>query len=129
MSEPKWLSLHVVRTIQSDLIERFGGLHGERDMGLLESALARPNNLLAYGEPSIFELAACYAFGPARNHPFLDGNKRIAFMAAYVFLRQNGYRLRADEAEATTVFLDLAASELDAADLAKWLALRSDKIG
>ncbi len=129
MSEPKWLSLHVVRTIQSDLIERFGGLHGERDTGLLESALARPHNLLAYGEPSIFELAACYAFGLARNHPFLDGNKRIAFMAAYVFLRQNGYRLRADEAEATTVFLDLAASELDEADLAKWLALRSDKIG
>jgi len=111
--------------MQADLIEKFGGLEGERDEGMLESALARALNRFAYGETGIFRLAASYSYGLARNHPFVDGNKRIAFMAAYVFLRLNGFALSADQAEAATVFLDLAAGSLDEPELAAWLELRS----
>jgi death on curing protein len=125
VTEPKWLPIAVVRTIQADLIVRFGGLQGERDEGMLESALARPRNRYAYGETDTFRLAAAYSYGLAKNHPFADGNKRIAFMAAYVFLRLNGFTLAADQAEATSVFLDLAAGTLDEPDLASWLKLRS----
>jgi death-on-curing protein len=92
---------------------------------LLESALARPQNLAAYGEPTAFELAASYAFGIARNHPFVDGNKRTAFVAAALFLRTNGYSFAPDKAEAAVVFLRLAAGEFSEEELAHWLRANS----
>jgi death-on-curing protein len=121
VSEPLWLAIDAVRAIHQELIAEYGGSPGIRDVGLLESALARPRQLLAYGDPGLFELAAAYAFGIVRNHPFVDGNKRTGMMAAYVFLRINGYRLEASEAEAVVVFQDLAAGEIDEAVLAKWI--------
>ena len=101
---------------------------GIRDEGLLDSALARPRQLLAYGDPDIFELATAYAFGIVRNHPFVDGNKRTGFMAAYVFLRLHGYRLVAPEAEAVVAFQDLAAGEIDEAMLAKWIEANAERV-
>jgi death-on-curing protein len=98
-----------------------------RDAGLLDSALARRQQLSAYSRPSLFDLAAAYAYGLVRNHPFLDGNKRIAFTAAVVFLELNGRRFIASEAEAALKTLALAARELDEADYATWLREHSHK--
>ena len=92
-----------------------------RDLGLLESALARPQNLHAYCEGDAAALAAAYAFGIIRNHPFVDGNKRTGFLAAALFLEANGYRFVASEAEAVMRTLALAASEIDEAEFAAWL--------
>lgn len=116
-----------VLALQERLLAEFGGLSGLRDAGLLESALARPQQLFAYGKPSLFDLAAAYAFGLVRNHPFLDGNKRIGFTTAVVFLELNGYRFAASEADATIKTLALAARELDEADYAAWLKANSRK--
>jgi death-on-curing protein len=121
MNEPFWLSREVVLAIQGKLLARFGGLDGVRDEGLLDSALNRPLQLLHYGSPSHFDLAAAYAHGIVKNHPFLDGNKRAGFMAAYTFLGINGYRLDAPEEEAVLQTLALAAGELDADGYAPWL--------
>lgn len=117
----RWLNARIVASIHMKQLQRHGGGHGTRDAGMLESALFRPQNLAAYGDPTAFDLAASYAFGIARNHPFVDGNKRTAFVAATLFLRLNGYVLRADHAEAALVFLRLAAGELDEASLTEWL--------
>ena len=117
----RWLSQRIVEAIHRRQIQRHGGGHGLRDGGLLESALTRPQNLDAYGEPSVFNLAASYAFGIARNHPFVDGNKRTAFVASALFLRLNDYRLTADQAEAAITFLRLAAGEMSEAEFAEWL--------
>jgi len=92
---------------------------------LLDSALARPLNLAAYGEPDAADLAAAYGFGLAKNHPFVDGNKRAAFLAAGMFLAMNGLRLRASQAEATVAVFTLAAGELDEAGFAAWLRKNS----
>jgi death on curing protein len=119
--EPVWLDAAMLRAIQYKLIQDFGGIPGIRDENLLDSALARPKNLLAYGEPTLFALAAAYAYGIARNHPFLDGNKRAALAAADVFLQLNGYELTAPEPEALVTFLALAAGELSEAALADWI--------
>jgi len=119
--EPKWLSDLGVRAMHSALIAEHGGAEGIRDTNLLDSALARPRHALAYADPTLFDLAAAYAFGIARNHPFVDGNKRTALMAAYVFLRRNGYRLTAPEPEAVVVMRELAAGEIDEAGLAAWI--------
>jgi len=105
-----------------------GGGVGIRDEGLLESALARPLNLVAYEKANVFEIAASYAFGLARNHPFVDGNKRCAFVVSAVFLELNGYELNAPEAEAAIVFLKLAAGELKEAELARWFEQSSVKL-
>ena len=121
MTEPEWLTLEIIKAIHSQQISQHGGLDGVRDEGLLESALARPRQKHAYGDPRISELAAAYAFGIARNHPFIDGNKRTALMAAYVFLRLNGVILDASEVDATVTFQDLAAGKVDEATLAAWL--------
>ena len=102
-------------------IVEFGGLAGMRDAGALESALARPLNLSAYGKPTVFELAASYAFGIARNHPFVDGNKRTALVASFTFLELNGYEVNSPEAETVLTFLDLASGKLPEKDLARWL--------
>ena len=95
MTEPQWVNRHQVGFIHEAVIEIGGGAHGLRDAGLLESALARPQNLYAYGETDTFQLAASYAEGISRNHAFVDGNKRTAFYVAADFLEQNGHQLQA----------------------------------
>ncbi len=125
MNEPNWLGHEVLIAIQGELLNRFGGLTGIRDEGLLDSAINKPKNLFTYGKPTIFELAASYATGLVKNHPFLDGNKRIGFMAAYVFLGANGWSLEATEEEAVLETLALAASESTEADYTAWLAKNS----
>lgn len=121
MTEAVWVDRPLVLALHQQLITEFGGATGVRDEGLLESALARPRNAAAYGAPTIFELAASYAFGIARNHPFVDGNKRTALAAADVFLQLNGHDLTAPEVEAVAVYRDLAAGEIGEAEVAGWL--------
>lgn len=122
MSAPFWLTREVILAIQGELLARFGGLDGIRDEGLLESALNRPLHLVHYGDPSLFELAAAYAEGIVKNHPFLDGNKRAGFMAAYTFLGINGHQLEAPEEEAVLQTLALAAGAIGASEYSTWLA-------
>ena len=122
MSEPFWLTREAVVAIQGELLARFGGLAGNRDKGLLDSALNRPLHLFHYGEPSLFDLAAAYAEGIVKNHPFLDGNKRAGFMAAYTFLGINGQQLQAPEEEAVLQTLALAADAIEAPGFAAWLS-------
>ena len=117
-----WLNAREVRAIHDELLAEHGGMRGVRDEGLLESALARPMNMLAYGSPSLAELAAGYGFGLAKNHPFLDGNKRIALAALAVFLDVNGYELIAAQVDAVETILRRAAGDLTQAQLAVWIA-------
>lgn len=128
MKEPVWLPRKLVVALHAKAITEFGGSAGIRDEGLLESALARPRNLLAYGEPSLMALATAYAFGLAKNHAFVDGNKRIAFAAIDVFLQLNGHELSASEIEATIVMQDIAAGTLTEDDLAAWIERNSRKL-
>ena len=121
MKEPVWVPVEVILAIQEDLLARFGGLAGLRDEGLLDSALNRPRQVFHYGSPTLFDLAAEYALGIVKNHPFLDGNKRAGFMAAYTFLGANGQDLIAPETDAVIKTLALAAGEIDQADYAAWL--------
>lgn len=118
---PIWLSKAIVLAMHERLLAEHGGSAGLRDPGLLDSALARPRQLHAYGAPDISDLATAYAAGIIRNHPFVDGNKRTGFLCAWLFLKENGFRLMADEVEVVQVVTLLAASELDAAALAAWL--------
>ena len=122
MSEPVWITREVAVAIQRQLLARFGGLDGIRDEGLLESALNRPLHLFHYGNPGLFELAAAYAGGIVKNHPFFDGNKRAGFMAAYTFLAANGWQLEAPEEEAVLQTLALAAGAIGAEEYSAWLA-------
>jgi death-on-curing protein len=117
----RWLNEAVVIAMHDEQIAEHGGSVGIRDAGLLSSALSRPRNQCAYGDPDVFTLAAAYAFGIIRNHPFFDGNKRTAFLAAYVFLDLNGWELTAPEAEAVTAVLALAPREMEETDFAAWL--------
>ncbi len=122
MSEPVWLNRRALELLHSESIAEHGGAEGLRDEGLFESALARAQNLLAYeGVTEPARLAAAYAFGLAKNHAFVDGNKRIAFIAAALFLRLNGYRLVADQAEATLVMLSVASGAFSESELAEWI--------
>jgi death-on-curing protein len=122
MTEPTWVRRDVLELLHSQTIAEHGGADGLRDEGLLESALARPQNLCHYENVSdVARLAACYGFGLAKNHAFVDGNKRIAFIAVGVFLRLNGYRLTADQAQATLVMLSVAAGSFSEDALADWL--------
>jgi death-on-curing protein len=122
MTEPTWVRRDVLELLHSQTIAEHGGADGLRDEGLLESALARPQNLCHYENVSdVARLAACYGFGLAKNHAFVDGNKRIAFIAVGVFLRLNGYRLTADQAQATLVMLSVAAGSFSEEALADWL--------
>jgi len=116
-----WLGEAVVLAMHGRLLAEHGGGQGLRDLSLLESAMARPRQLLAYGDPDICELAAAYASGIVRNHPFVDGNKRTAFVAAYVFLASNGLRLVATEVDAAQVVTLLAAGEIDETAFSAWL--------
>lgn len=122
MKEPIWISREWALAVHEELLVRFGGSGGIRDEGMLESALSRPVNLFAYEEPSLFVLAAAYTSGIVRNHPFVDGNKRTGFMAAYTFLGLNGQHLKAPEEAAVLRTLALAAGELSEDDFGKWLA-------
>ena len=127
MSEPVWLRIETILAAHDEQLAEHGGGAGVRDPGLLESALARPLNLFAYGEPSLPKLAASYAFGIARNHPFVDGNKRTAAVAAELFLGLNGLDLTADDVELVRVFLALAAGEVTEEELAAWIDRNSRK--
>jgi death-on-curing protein len=119
--EPVWLLREFIVAIHERLIADYGGSPGLRDEGLLESALARPMHLFTYGKPSLAELAAAYAVGIAKNHAFIDGNKRTAFLAAGVFLERNGLHLNASEAEATIAMLRVAESTMTEKQFARWL--------
>ena len=117
----RWISKRALLLLHDESLAEHGGASGIRDEGLLESALARPENLAAYGEPDIAALAAAYGFGLAKNHPFVDGNKRAAFLAVGLFLALNGQQLVVSQAEATSTVLALAASEITEEAFAAWL--------
>ena len=121
MSEPRWLTSEEIRVAHERQLVRFGGPAGLRDENALESALARPINRWRYEEADLASLAAAYAFGLARNHAFIDGNKRIAFVAMMLFLRLNGVRFAPDQAQATVAILGFAAGEIDGAGLTRWI--------
>lgn len=116
-----WLTLDVVLAIHDEQLAEHGGGEGMRDLGLVESALARPRNLIAYGDPDLPALAAALGFGLARNHPFVDGNKRTAFVAVETFLLLNGLLLTAGDAECVVATEDLAAGDLPEEGFAAWL--------
>jgi death on curing protein len=115
-----WVAPDVARAAHAEQLAEHGGAEGVRDDGLLESAFARPRNLADYGEPDVAALAAAYAFGIARNHPFVDGNKRTAAVVAETFLMLNGFELAATDAELVVAILALAAGDLTEDELANW---------
>jgi len=121
MSEPQWLDVTIVLDVHAEQLALFGGADGVRDLGLLESALGRPVNKFACGEADLAVLAAAYAFGLARNHPFVDGNKRAAFASIIVFLGLNGIDFDVPPEEATAMILALAAGEVSEEGLARWI--------
>ena len=122
MTEPEWLDLDIVLDFHAEQLALFGGADGIRDLGLLESALGRPQNKFAYGETDLAALAAAYGFGIARNHPFVDGNKRTALASMIVFLNLNELALAAPQEAATAIVLSLAAGEVTEDLLARWIA-------
>jgi death-on-curing protein len=122
-----WVDASVLLAVHDEQIAEHGGAIGIRDAGLFESALARPMQLAAYGEPDAAALAAAYGFGLARNHPFVDGNKRTAFVAVELFLLLNGHELVADDVDCVLTMLKVAAGELPEADFAEWLRTNSVK--
>ena len=115
-----WVATAVASAAHAEQLAEHGGGEGVRDHGLLESAMSRPQNLAAYGEPDAAALAAAYAYGIARNHPFVDGNKRTAAVVSETFLVLNGYALTATDAELVVAFLALAAGELSEEETADW---------
>ncbi|NEX13155.1 MAG: type II toxin-antitoxin system death-on-curing family toxin [Prosthecochloris sp.] len=122
----RWIVDEVVLAIHDEQIAEHGGSTGIRDACLLSSALARPQNQAKYSDdPSVFDLAASYAYGIIRNHPFVDGNKRTGFLAAYVFLNINGWQLKSSEAEAVNAVVDLAAGKVDEPSFSIWLKNKS----
>ena len=128
MNEPIWIEKHEALALHNRLLALDDGAVGVRDEGLLESALARPRHLFAYGDdPSVIDMAAAYMAGIVRNHPFIDGNKRTGFVVGVLFLELNGYRFHASEGEATQAVLDLAAGAIDDAALARWLTANASR--
>ncbi|RVT41130.1 type II toxin-antitoxin system death-on-curing family toxin [Sphingobium algorifonticola] len=123
-SEPKWVTQDVILAVHDRQLTEHGGGAGVRDIGLLESALARPLNRWSYGDDDMANLAAAYAFGIARNHPFVDGNKRTAWIAARLFIALNGGTLVFDKIDAINTVLALAAGDLPEDALAAWLRER-----
>jgi death-on-curing protein len=120
-AEPVWLTPELVKAIHDQQLRAFGGPAGLRDEGALESALGRPVNRWAYEAAGLPELAAAYAFGIARNHPFVDGNKRAALLSLVTFLGLNGIEFVADEAEAVVMIRGLAAGDIDESGLTRWI--------
>lgn len=128
MSEPVWVEKAALLLLHAAVLAEHGGMEGMRDEGLLESALARPKNLFAYeGISSPSRLAAAYAVGVSRNHPFVDGNKRAAFISMALFLALNGSRLRAEQVDATNIMLRLAAGEISEEELTTWIKERTQE--
>lgn len=128
MTEPRWINKQALLLLHAASLAGFGGSAGIRDEALLDSALARPRNQFLYKPTAdIAELAACYGFGIAKNHPFVDGNKRAALQSIGVFLRINNYELVASQAEPIQAILGLAASEVSEAELATWIRLNSER--
>jgi death-on-curing protein len=125
MKEPVWLDRVDCLAIHEVMLGQYGGLAGLRDENMLESAIARPRHQFAYDRPELAELAAAYAAGIIRNHPFLDGNKRTGFMTAMAFLELNGFEFTAAEVDAVVQTLALAAGALDEAGYAAWLKKNS----
>jgi death-on-curing protein len=122
MTEPRWITERGLLLLHDESLAEHGGLAGIRDKGLLESALARPQNLFAYeGVKDVARLAASYAFGIAKNHPFTDGNKRAAFAAAGLFLAKNGFDLTAEQPDTYGMMLALASGEIGEEAFADWL--------
>lgn len=121
MSHWTWVLEDTALAIHSEQLREHGGGDGVRDAGLLQSALARPENLAVYGDPDVAALAASYAFGIARNHPFIDGNKRTAYVVGELFLALNGYELIASDTDGVLTFMALAAGELSEDQLADWM--------
>ena len=115
-----WLNNEIVTAMHLRQLAEHGGGAGLRDAGLLDSALQRPVNKAQYGEPNLSDIAAAYALGIARNHPFIDGNKRTALVASFTFLYLNGYRVNTTQVENVRVFLDLASGSLSEETLAAW---------
>ena len=120
----RWIDPQALQLLHGESLAEHGGRAGLRDAGLFASALDRPKNLAAYGEPDLAALAASYAKGLAQNHPFVDGNKRAAFLAVGLFLYLNGHRLQATQADATVSVIALAAGELSEEGFAQWLRVR-----
>jgi len=121
-----WVATKVAQAAHGEQLAQHGGIYGLRDLGLLESAMARPQQLAVYGEPDVAQLAAAYAFGIARNHPFADGNKRTAAVISETFLVLNGYHMpTTSDAEVATAFIALAAGELSEDELADWFRQRA----
>lgn len=116
-----WIDRAVLLAVHDEQLAEHGGALGTRDMGLFESAIARPQQMAHYGKPDAAELAAAYAVGISRNHPFVDGNKRTAFVAAELFLALNGLELKADDAACVMTMLAVAAGRMDEATFVRWL--------
>lgn len=127
MTDWKWLRPETAEAVHDEQLAEHGGGAGIRDRGALQSALARPQNLAAYEKPDAAALAAAYAYGVARNHPFVDGNKRTAWVLARLFLVKNGVRLKYRDADAVIVMLRLAAGEVGEDELAQWFRERAQK--
>ncbi len=123
----RWVGLDVILSIHDRQLAEHGGPDGVRDLGAVESALARPLNLVAYGQPDAADLAAAYAYGLARIHGFADGNKRTAWIAGRLFLADNGFRLRFDPVEAVRTMENVAAGTLSETDLAEWFRQRMER--
>ena len=123
----RWINWRALELLHNESLTLHGGASGLRDEGLLESALARPLNLVLYGSPEVWDLAAAYGVGLAQNHAFVDGNKRAAFLVVGMFLMLNGYRLAASQPDATLTMLAVAASQKDEATFSQWLRTHSQK--
>lgn len=121
----RFVSKAQILAVHAEQLAEYGGANGIRDEGLLESALARPRNLHAYGSPSLTDLAATLTFGIVKNHPFVDGNKRTGFLAGFVLLTLNGWVISVDEREVVLTILRLAAGEIGEPELAAWFATNS----
>ena len=120
--EPRWLTPFIIERVHDEQIREHGGEYGVRDDSLLRSALDRPKNTFAYDETAdLIDLAADYTFGISRNHPFVDGNKRTAFLAAFIFLELNGLTIEAQETDVVALITALSAGDIDRDDYARWL--------
>lgn len=128
MKQPVWVLHEVVLMLHEQSLAQHGGSAGTRDDGLLESALGRPQHLFVYGKPTLFDLAASYAFALVKNHPFIDGNKRSGFVVAVAFLELNGLRFGASEVDATLRTLALAAGEMTEKAYSEWLKANSKSL-
>jgi death on curing protein len=122
------LSIEFAIAVHDEQLREHGGLSGTRDQGLLESALARAQSLIDYGQPSAFDISACYAHGIAKNHPFIDGNKRTAFVFAETFLALNGFELLATDEQCFIAMLRLAAGDDDQDTFAEFLRVNSQRV-